>query len=131
MKSINILIISDHKNHVMALNDWIWNSWDLTNYEKWKKKSGEEVKNQEIFKQIIELLNKGTVNIKIAHINSHLKPKKTDIEEFCVYMSDSGVELTPHTAEAFIKFNQIADVYAKYGGNYYEKKFNKSPVKLR
>lgn len=131
MKTINILIISDHKNHVMALNDWMWNTWDLSDYDNWKKKSGELVKNQDVFRDILDILSKGKVNMKIAHINSHLKPQKTDIEEFCLQMSESGVELTPHTAEAFIEFNQIADAYAKYGGNFYTKKFKKSPIKLR
>lgn len=131
MKVINVLIISDHRNHVEALNDWIWNVWDLTNYNTWKKKNGDIVKNQDIFKNILELLGKGKVNLKIVHMKSHLRSNKTDLEKFCCDMNEKGLSLTPHTAKAFIQFNQIADVYAKYAGNYYTKKFNKSPVKLR
>jgi ribonuclease HI len=130
MKTIKILIISDHRNHVEALNNWIWNVWDTTT-DTWKKKNGDIVSNQNVFKDIISILEKGKVQIKIVHIRSHLKSNKTDIKAFCNDMKDKGVYLNPYTAKVFIKFNQIADVYAKYGSTYYTKKYNKSPIKLR
>ena len=109
-------------------------NWNKDNYKKFVEYliSIKDEKYKEFHNSLVLNSKYEMIGIRLPSMRKIAKEiSKTDIEEFCVYMSDSGVELTPHTAEAFIKFNQIADVYAKYGGNHYEKKFNKSPVKLR
>lgn len=130
LKHLNVVIISDHKNHINALNSWIWESWD-TSDEVWKKKNNETVKNQKLYKDILTILDKGKLTVRFAHMNSHMKVTDSCLTMVRHEMEDLGINISYELAEAFIKFNQIADAYAKYGGDYYTKKWKKSPIKLR
>lgn len=131
-KGLKILIVTDHKNHVDAFTDWIWNVWNLFDYDNWRKKnSGKPIKNQWIYREVLNVLSTGSIEMKIAHITSHTKRNKTGIQSVIDEMAEYNIEIDENIALMFMQFNQIADAYAKYGSNYYIKKFNKAPMRLR
>ena len=93
------LIVSDSEYSVNSVSRWIDN-WQK-NY--WKTKSGEEVKNKEIFKEIYLLKTKlklHKINYKIIHTNSHQPPPLSNKYEMFLW-----------------KGNQYADYLATYEGS--------------
>ena len=132
MDHIRVVILSDHKNHVNALNKWIWNVWNISDPAHWiKAKNTEEVKNQTYYRKILDILDKGNITIKIIHMKSHIKKDMNNIDIMRSNLADQGLYVNLESTLAFMKFNSIADAYAKYAGGYYQKRFNKQPKRLR
>ena len=56
----HVLVVSDSKLNVSILGDLIPNTWDLSDWDNWKKKDGSPVMNQELYRDIVELISGDT-----------------------------------------------------------------------
>ena len=112
-QKVNVLVVTDNKLCVQAINQYMPYVWDMSDENNWKRRSGEPVKNQDIYKNIRTLLlNNRRLRIKVIHINSH-----QDIEsqwprlqaKFAAY----GVNTSDDAARLFIMMNDLADSVAR------------------
>lgn len=103
----NVLVVTDSKLNVSILTDYIPNQWDLSDWNHWKKKDGERVKNQEVYQNIMELIVDNNLKVRFMHIHSHLK-----INEWQLIQSKAssiGVDLKKDICKLFVQMNQLAD----------------------
>lgn len=109
LKHSKILVVTDSKLNVQILTDWIQNVWDTSDWYHWKKKSPGEIKNQDLYRKIVPLLNDGRFKVKIVHINSHSEKNKTKQAKIFAKLVDADVKLDKETMRLFVKFNALAD----------------------
>lgn len=108
---VNILVVTDSKLCVESLSNWIPNSWDLSDWQHWKKHDGTLVKNQEVYRGIIEISNENPwMNYRVTHINSHLQHK--DWEKIKTKLRKYGIVVNQETADMFRKMNELVDTIA-------------------
>ena len=103
----HVLLVSDSKLNVSILGDLIPNTWDLSDWDNWKKKDGTPVLNQELYRDIVELIYDNEMRVRFIHINSHLddaayKTIKKKLQEV-------DVKLDNDIAKLFVMMNNMAD----------------------
>ena len=107
-KKISVLVVSDSKLTVMALSKWSKDTWKTNNWYHWKKKSGEIVKNQDIYRRIIDY--EKDMDVRYVHINSHkdLSDQKM-ITKMKYKISNAGVTITNKETQLIMQMNDWAD----------------------
>lgn len=105
---ISVLVISDSKLTVMALSKWSRDTWNTKDWYHWKKKSGEIVKNQDIYRRIIKY--EDNMDVRYVHINSHkdLNDQKM-ITRMKYKIADAGVTITNKETQLIMQMNEWAD----------------------
>lgn len=106
----SVLVVTDNKLNVSILTDYIPNQWNLSNWNKWRKKDGSRVKNQEVYQNIVELIMDHDISAKFIHINSHLNTSEWRVIQ--AKLKDVGVKLDKDLCKVFVKMNAIADKLA-------------------
>ena len=109
---VKILVVTDSKNTVTTFTQWIQNSWDTTDWYHWKTSQKEPVKNQDLYRSIIKVLNSDRFKVKFIHINSHSNGKKGAESKIFAKLVDAKVHLSEKTAKIFIEMNDLADKVA-------------------
>lgn len=106
----NILVVSDSKLNVDILTQYIPKGmWDMSGYV-WKKSNGKPVKNQKLYKGIMNLLRYSSGKIKFIHINSH--KNISDITDIINKFKKYNVTMNGDTAKVFLQMNSLADILA-------------------
>lgn len=106
------LVISDSKIVVSSLTTYVSQCWNTSNWNKWMKSDGTPVKHQEIYRNILKLIAKNDMTIRIGHMNSHLKPTHNAVNEAVKQFRQSGINVSNETMLVFIKLNTKADEIA-------------------
>ena len=108
----SILVVTDSKLNVQILSVYIPYVWDTTDENNWKKKDGLPVRNQDVYKRIVHMLEDNPhMKVRITHINSHLSQKewprtKKKLEKY-------GIIADSKTAQMFMEMNGRADEIAQ------------------
>ena len=90
-KNKNLIICSDSLYSIKCLTEW-YKKWETNN---WKTSSGEEVKNNELIKRIIELKKKCENDVKITfkHVFSHIRePDNKESYEYFLWRGNKMVD---------------------------------------
>lgn len=121
-----VLVVTDSKLNVSIFTEYIPKRWDLSDWDNWRKTDGSYVKNQNIYRNIVELIHNNHMVVRFLHINSH----KPDIEWKIVQKKaeDNGIHLKKGVCKVFMKLNTEADKIAS--GITQEMKDNKKGMKL-
>lgn len=106
----SVLVVTDNKLNVTILSDYIFNTWDTSDWGRWKKTDGSLVKNQEVYRNIIKLINRGHMSVRYCHINSHLE--ESDWKRIRSKLLDIDIDANQGMCKLFIQMNQIADEMA-------------------
>lgn len=109
IKHLRVLVISDSKLTVQTFNEWILYAWDTSDWYNWKKNSGEAVKNQELYRSILNIITNGHYRVKFIHINSHSNKKKNAIDKIKSKLTQAKVTIDDQTLNAIIEMNRLAD----------------------
>ena len=92
-----VLVVTDSKLCVNILTHYI-NRWDLSNWDNWKTLKGKPVKNQEIYRKIVTLIQKyPEVRFRITHMHGHMGKKhenkiKEDLRSYGINPTDEAVD---------------------------------------
>lgn len=109
LNSLNVLVVSDSQLLVTVFNDLIKNQWDLSDWNNWKKANGKTVKNQQLYRSIVELMNECDMKVRFVHINSHTNFAKEKVDKIRTAMKECGIRLNEDQLRMFIRMNSIAD----------------------
>lgn len=108
----DILIVTDSKLNVKTMSVFIPYVWDTSDWHNWKKVDGKPVKNQEIYRRIVELIRRNShVHVRITHVNSHLTHK--DWRRIQFKLEKYNIMADEETSKMFMDMNAIADEIAK------------------
>lgn len=111
-KKHGVLVVTDSKLCVNAINLWIPKVWN-TMGKRWTKKDGSEVKNQDQYKKIMGIIEgHPRVKYRLVHINSHRDPKK-DWKRAKSKLEKAGIKLNQETSSVFIEMNNRVDRLAQ------------------
>lgn len=102
-----VVIISDSKGFVSTFTEYIPYCWDLSDWKHWKRANGSSVKNQEVFRSILTLMDDNDMRVKFAHINSHLK--KDNWEAISKKLQYADITCSEHISKLFLDMNALAD----------------------
>lgn len=106
-----ILIVSDNKNCIDAFRLWIPYCWDTSDWYNWKGSKKTKVKNQNLYRKILELFKKHPwIHPHYAHINSHLE--KADLGAIRAKLQKVNVHVDRPTSNMIRVMNQKADTIA-------------------
>ena len=111
-EDVGILVVTDSKLSVHVFTKFIPHKWDLSDWHKWRTVKGKYVKNQEIYRSTVEMVQKyPNVTIRMAHIHSHLKLSKSD----CIKedLRKHGIRANQDTVEMFMAMNAKVDDIAQ------------------
>ena len=112
-KSLQVLLVSDSKNVVETLNLYIPFLWDTSDPKYWRKVDGTRVKNQNLFRRILGIIQKHPeIKFRITHINSH-KNTITEWEKAQTRLSQYNIWVNKTTAQLFMEMNAKADELAQ------------------
>lgn len=107
-----ILVVTDSKLNVKILSVFIPYVWDLSDWNHWKKADGHAVKNQEVYRKIVSLIQGSPgIHVRVTHINSHLG--EDDWERVKSKLKQYGIIVDATTAQMFREMNAIADNVAQ------------------
>ena len=106
-KKSRIAAVSDNKLLVSTFMEYIPSKWDLSDYEMWKKANGDPVKNQELLRDILNIIQNKKFQFRMVHINSHLTRDKA--KETYRKLKEKGINCSVCDAELFIRMNHIVD----------------------
>ena len=107
---IKVLVISDSKLDIQVFNQYIPYVWD-TSSEIWYTVQKRPVKNQEIYKNAMRLINEHkNIKFKFAHINSHKSKEKWARQQ--AQFARYGVSGDKETILGLMKMNSLADKLA-------------------
>lgn len=106
---LKVLVVSDSKLTVQTFSEWIKYSWDLTDWYDWKKGDGQSVKNQELYRRILKIMNNEHYKVKFVHINSHSNNKRSSIEKIRMKLQYAKIRLDDNALKTFIEMNRLAD----------------------
>lgn len=110
-KKTNILVVTDSKLSVNCLTYFLPYRWNLTDPDNWKTVNKKPVKNQAIFKAILELLRSyPNAKVRIAHIHGHTTNR--DIPKLTRDLERHGIHADADTVELFRRMNAIVDEIA-------------------
>lgn len=106
----NILIVSDSKLNVEIMTHYIPKVWNLNDWDNWRKTDGSKVKNQELYRNIVELIIQNNLHVKFIHIHGHT----TEREQSKVYkeLKHADIKVPQKLCKVFVKMNAIADEIA-------------------
>ena len=108
----HVLVVTDSKLCVNAINEWIPNVW-RTDGSVWTKRDGTLVKNQDQYKRIIGSFQKRpNTRFQVVHINSHTNPLK-DWKRAIGKLGRVGIRLDKKTSATFILMNDRVDRLAQ------------------
>lgn len=111
-EQVQALVVTDSKLNVEILSRYIPYSWDLSDWEHWKKQDGTPVKNQDLYRRIVTFMKTHTeLHARITHVNSHLTDKewlRTKRK-----LRDYGINVRKETAQMFMGMNAIVDQIAQ------------------
>lgn len=106
-----ILVVTDSKLCVNILTQYI-NRWDTTNWDNWKTLKGKPVKNQEIYKRIVNLIEKyPDIRFRITHMHGHIG--KDDQSKIKADLKSYGIKSSEETVKMFRKMNAKVDAIAQ------------------
>lgn len=105
-----VLVVTDSKLNVSIFTEYIPHRWDLSNWGEWRKTDGSYVKNQDIYRDTVELIHDNHMFVKFLHINSHTS--NIDWEMIRMKASDIGIDLKKGVCKMFVDMNQRADQLA-------------------
>lgn len=106
-----VLIVTDSKLCVNILTNYI-DRWDTSNWDNWKTIKGKSVKNQEIYKRIVEMIRKHqNIQFRIAHMHGHMGKKHEDTIR--KDLSKYGIKPTDEAVRTFRKMNAKVDEIAQ------------------
>ena len=109
---VQVLVVTDSKLNVEILSQYIPYSWNLTDWNHWKKSDGSPVKNQDLYRVLLTFMNNHPeIHARVTHMNSHLSDKewlKTQ-KKLCKY----GINVRKETAKIFMKMNAAVDEIAQ------------------
>lgn len=108
-QKLKVLVVSDSKLNVNVFSEWIPHTWDLSDYYNWKKKDKSPVKNQELYRMILKIINNGHYKFRIVHINSHSDKKSGMRERIRKKMKANRININDSTLNTFIQMNDLAD----------------------
>lgn len=97
-RDCQVLVVTDSKLSVNILTKY-WKKWDTSDWFNWKLPDGKPAKNQEIYRQILELKRKNShIKFKFVHMHGHLGKKneekiRKDLESFGIRATDDAVAL--------------------------------------
>ncbi|MCM1230277.1 MAG: hypothetical protein NC489_09090 [Ruminococcus flavefaciens] len=107
----NILIVTDSKLCVNILTRFI-HLWDTSDWQDWKTLRGKSVKNQEIYKRIVRLMQEHPdVHFRITHMHGHIGKKYEDTIRKDLHRY--GIKPTDETVSTFRKMNAKVDAIAQ------------------
>ena len=109
-KKQHILVVTDSKLTISILTDYIPNVWDVSDWNHWKKKNGTSVLNQDLYRNIVDLINRGNMKVRFVHMNSHLKDDEWKVLQ--KKMKEQNVDATDRSAKLFVQMNRLADEIA-------------------
>lgn len=111
-EQIQILVVTDSKLNVEILSKYIPYSWDLSDWNRWKKHDGSPVKNQDLYRRIVSFMETHPeIHARVTHMNSHLNDKEwLRIKK---KLSSYGINVRKETAQMFMGMNAIVDRIAQ------------------
>ena len=105
------MVVTDSKLCVNILTDYI-PKWDTSDWNDWKTKKGQSVKNQDIYKRIVRLLeNYPDVHFRITHIHGH--QGKSNEGKIRKDLMKHGITPTDAAVSTFRRMNAMADRLAQ------------------
>lgn len=127
-----VLIVTDSKLCVNILTRFI-SRWDLTNWDDWKTLGGSSVKNQEIYRRIVRLVERyPDIHFRIAHMHGHKGKKHEKIIRDDLIKH--GINPTDNAVSTFRKMNAKVDELAQGVVDHQiklETKYGKLPILKR
>lgn len=103
-----VLVVSDSNITIQSFNDYIPSKkWDLSNWSYWKKSNSKPVKNQNVYRNILTLIDDHHMTVKFVHMYSHLDIK--DLEKVKNKLSKYNLKATDDMARLFLAMNALAD----------------------
>lgn len=111
-EKVGILVVTDSKLSVQVHCKFIPHKWDLSDWHNWRTVKGKYVKNQEIYRNTVELVQRyPNVHIRMAHIHSHMGMSNSDkIKED---LSKHGIRADKDTVKMFMTMNDTVDRIAQ------------------
>ena len=106
----SILLVTDNKINVEILTKYVKGSWDMSDWNHWKKSDKSPVKNQELYRDILTLIGSNNIQLKVVHINSHLPSGSAEVIQ--EKLRKFGVTVNVDTANLFQEMNERADKVA-------------------
>ena len=115
-----VLVVSDSKTTVNAFNVWMRRSWNMSDYSSWTKRNGDPVRNQKVFRLILNWCASHSYKMKIVHIYAHAERDAELRTAIRKRMSAYRVKINDATLDVFIQLNQLADQLANAAASYYK-----------
>ena len=113
-KTPRVLVLSDSKLNMDIFNIYIPYAWDISDPHKWKKRDSSLVKNQELYRNILHMINDCGYNVKFAHINSHIRGNEKQLRKVQDKLKEKySVQVSYDVMELFSDMNDLADQAAK------------------
>ncbi len=107
----DVMVVTDSKLCVNILTDYI-PKWDTSDWNDWKTRKGQSVKNQDIYKRIVRLLeNYPDVHFRITHIHGH--QGKSNEGKIRKDLMKHGITPTDAAVSTFRRMNAMADRLAQ------------------
>lgn len=104
---VGVLLVTDSKLNVQILTEWI-PKWDLSDWMNWRKRDGSLVKNQDLYRRILRVIqDTPEMKVRITHVNSHLTDKEW--RRIFKKLQDYGINADESTSKTFMRMNALAD----------------------
>lgn len=116
----SILVVSDSKTVVDAFNIWMHRSWNMSDYENWKKRDGTPVQNQKLYRMILDWSVTHSYKLKVVHIRSHTERNPALRDTIRKKLQTYKVRVNDTTLDTIIRMNRLADQLANDAATYYK-----------